>query len=137
MLMDDDDLLLDLPDELFSCESTVGRQYVLEHTCSVDGTYQDNRDGIISKYGKYDWSIYDDLSGTLALYSFVEYYFTIHRHTLYTIYKANDALTRSACELVTNMEDTRYMKIMSDTNIMPYIFHRIWSVGKESYRAWC
>jgi hypothetical protein len=139
LFIDDDDILLELPEDYDKYDGVIGYQYWPIGTTDLDETYNKNLKEIKDCINKFNnqWKKLEDFSGYMSRYNFLHHYFKVLR-----IEKYNEAniLGNKYLKAIKAMEDIEFMKYLDKFSYhrydKPFIFHRIWNVDDRDKKTW-
>ena len=145
MFIDDDDILLSLPEEYLTKDIVQGIQYIPISTTSLDKTYEKNLAQIKEVSSEFSsmWKIDCDFSGYMCRYQdLVEYFTKIRVDRQKEIYHAEIDKVK-LCKLINaykSLEDTEFMNYLDSKKThcpeIPFIFRRLWQADDRDRQTW-
>lgn len=146
LFIDDDDLLLRIPDEILYYSILCGIAYCPSSSCNYDKTEKMTYNEILNIEDKYKdiWKLWNDFSGYLCQLRYLVNYFTrLRKLKLDEINKINlenNKKYKKCLALFNSLEDIDFMNYLDNMNsfikIKPFIFHRLWCADDLTQKTW-
>ena len=144
MFIDDDDILLRLPEEYLTENIVQGIQYIPINTSDEDLTYKKNHTDILETAQTYAtrWTIDCDFSGYMCRYQdLIEYFTMIRVKKLYDFNKIVDEEKRKILLAGYGaLEDTEFMNYLDSIGAVhvenPFVFRRLWQAEDRDMQTW-
>ena len=144
MFIDDDDILLRLPEEYLTENIVQGIQYIPINTSDEDLTYKKNYNEILETAKTYStrWTVDCDFSGYMCRYQdLIEYFTMIRVNKLYNFHKIIDKEKKEVLLAGYGaLEDTEFMNYLDNLGAIkldtPFIFRRLWQAEDRNMQTW-
>jgi hypothetical protein len=145
MFIDDDDILLKLPEEYLTNDIVKGIQYIPINTSAEDLTYKKNVNEILetSEIFSSRWTIDTDFSGYMCRYQDLVEYFTMIRLNRLKQFNTNVPDRVKLQQIITainSLEDIEFMNYLDDSGAIktqqPFIFRRLWQAEDREIPTW-
>jgi len=147
MFIDDDDILLRLPEEYLTENIVQGIQYIPVNTTIEDLTYKKNLSEILetSKIYASRWTVDNDFSGYMCRYQDLIEYFTMIRVQRIQEFHINIIDKFKLKKIITAyraLEDIEFMNYLDSKGTIqvnkknPFIFRRIWQAEDRDMQTW-
>ena len=145
MFIDDDDILLRLPDEYLTHNIVQGYQYLPISTKDYDGTYEKNLEQIQETAKEFSdlWRKDLDFSGYMCRYHDLVEYFTvtrIQRIKDFHLKVTDEVNLKQLLVAHRSLEDTEFMNYLDSKKAqrpeIPFIFRRLWQADDRDRQTW-